>query len=308
MVAWSGGLDSTVLLHLLSCAPESSRLALRAVHVDHGLQPAAADFRRFCRRTAERWQVPLVVVKAKLSVPAGASVEAVARAARYEALARTLEPGELLITAQHADDQLETVLLALLRGAGPAGLAGMPAALAFGPTLLLRPLLTLERAELAAHAAKHRLGWQEDPTNTQLRFDRNYLRAMVLPFLRQRWPAVSRTAGRSAAHCGIAAAAGAHAARRDMEAAADGAALEIAVLRRWVPSRRAAVLRLWISDRGLQAPEQRHVEQIEKLMEARRDAQPVLQLRAFAVRRRAGCLVLEPQASGIARLKYASAP
>jgi tRNA(Ile)-lysidine synthase len=293
VLAWSGGLDSTVLLHLLV---EASRLhpasiGVRAVHVNHGLQSAAADFQKFCRRTARSWRVPLTVVKARVRAD-GSSLEEAARKARYAALAGALAPNEMLLTAQHADDQLETLLLALLRGAGPAGLAAMPATMPFSATRLLRPLLMMERAAFAAYAKQHELHWQDDPSNAQLRFDRNYLRARVVPALRERWPAVARTIGRSAGHCAVAALALAGPARRDLEAAADGPDLEVAVLRRWSPARQAAVLRLWIADHGLLAPETRHIEQILLLMNARPDAHPQLRLPALVVRRRAGRLLL----------------
>jgi tRNA(Ile)-lysidine synthase len=294
-VAWSGGLDSTVLVHLLTQARRHlpAQIRVRVLHVDHGLQAAAADFRKFCRKTARKWRVPLTVVTAQVRLTAGDSVEEAARKARYEALAGALRSGELLLTAQHADDQLETLLLALLRGAGPSGLAAMPQAADFGSTLLLRPLLHIERAQLAAYAARNALLWQDDPSNSLLRFDRNYLRTRVVPVLRERWPAVARTAVRSAGHCAVAAVTISQSARRDLEGAADGPDLEIAVLRRLTPSRRAMVLRLWIADRGLQVPEVRHLEQISQLMEARLDAQPQLRLPAFVVRRHAGRLVLD---------------
>ena len=294
MIAWSGGLDSTVLLHLLcQVRRQYSRLELRAVHVDHGLQPAAADFCRFCRSTARRWQVPLRVLHVTVQPKAGESVEEAARDARYAALAAELKPGELLLAAQHADDQLETLLLALLRGAGPAGLAAMPAFAPFASGFLVRPLLGVQRSELADYAKQHGLVWEDDPTNASLRFDRNYLRASVLPALRARWPAVARTVGRSAAHCAEASVSVALAARRDLETAADGADLEIAVLRRWSPARRTAVLRLWITGRGFEAPEARQLEQIPLLMEARPDARPELRLREFVVRRHDGRLLLQ---------------
>ncbi len=288
-------MDSTVLLHLLAEARKHDprKLALRALHVDHGLQPAAVAFRKFCRSTARRWGLPLKVVTAEVQLSRGQSVEEAARVARYSSLAGALRPGELLLTAQHADDQLETLLLALLRGAGPAGLAAMPQATGFASTLLLRPLLTCERAQLAAYATRHGLVWQEDPSNSQLRFDRNYLRARVLPALRERWPAVARTASRSAAHCAVADAWLTQSARSDLAAAADGPDLEIAVLRRWSSARRAAVLRLWITDQGLRVPELRHLEQIATLMEARPDAHPELRLPELVVRRFAGRLQLE---------------
>jgi tRNA(Ile)-lysidine synthase len=234
-------------------------------------------------------------------------VEEAARIARYAVLAQVLQPGELLLTAQHADDQLETLLLALMRGAGPAGLAAMPQAAAFGPNRLLRPLLTCDRAQLATYAAAHALNWQDDPSNSQLRFDRNYLRARVLPGLRERWPAVARTVSRSAAHCAAADAMLTQAARHDMAAAADGPDLEIAVLRRWSPARRAAVLRLWFVEQGLQMPELRHMEQIAALMDARPDALPELRLPGFVVRRLAGRLQLAirpPQRGAAAGAMY----
>jgi len=298
-VAWSGGVDSTVLLHLLWRARRlpGSRLTLRALHVDHGLQPAAADFRRFCLRTARQWQLPLRVLKAQVRSGKGDSVEQAAREARRAVLGAALAPGELLLTAQHADDQLETLLLAVLRGAGPAGLAGMPTAMPLAGSHLLRPLLDRERAELLAYAHAARLSWIDDPTNDEPRFDRNYLRARVLPVLRRRWPALSRTAGRSARHCAAAALALQCAAARDLELAADGADLEVAVLRRWSAARRAGALRAWIQSAGGRAPNERHLREIEAMLVARADAHPELRLPDLTLRRQGGRLRIEPGAA-----------
>lgn len=284
-----------MLLHLLWQARRLSgaALRLRAVHVDHGLQPAAADFRRFCRRMARQWQVPLAVVRVKVTTGKGASVEEAARDARRAALAGALRPGELLVTAQHADDQLESVLLALLRGAGPAGLAGMPATMSLGDTQQLRPLLGVERAVILAYAQAQGLRWIDDPSNTDLRFDRNYLRTAVLPALRRRWPAAARTVGRSARHCAAAQVALEAAAATDLDAAVDGAALDIAVLRRFSAARRAAVLRAWIARAGFRAPNERHLQEIEVMLAARRDAHPQLSLPGFTVRRRGNLLAIE---------------
>jgi tRNA(Ile)-lysidine synthase len=298
-VAWSGGIDSTVLMHLLWRARRlpGARLVLRALHVDHGLQPAAADFRRFCQRTARHWQLPLVVLKARVRLGNGESVEQAAREARRAALGAALAPGELLLSAQHADDQLETLLLALLRGAGPAGLAGMPAAMPLAGSRLLRPLLDRDRAELMAYARAAQLHWIDDPTNEEPRFDRNYLRARVLPALLGRWPALARTAGRSARHCAAAAAALQDAARRDLELAADGADLEVAVLRRWNPARRATALRAWIQSAGARAPNERHLREIEAMLVARADAHPQLRLPDLTLRRQGGRLRLQVHAA-----------
>jgi len=310
VVAWSGGLDSTVLLHLLRRARRlpRARLELRAIHVDHGLQPAAAGFRAFCARMARQWKLPLELVEARVERARGASLEEAAREARRAALAAALAPGELLVTAQHADDQLETLLLALLRGAGPAGLAAMPAAMPFAGTRLLRPLLDFARDELAAYARAQRLAWIDDPTNDEPRFDRNYLRARVLPLLRSRWPAIARTAARSARHCAVAAQALQAAGARDVALAADGADLEIAVLRRWSPARRAAALRAWIQAAGARAPNERHVREIEAMLAARADAHPQLRLPGATLRRHGGRLQIEVAAASPAAAVAGRAP
>jgi len=284
-------------MHLLAQARgRAAQVNVRGLHVDHGLQPAAADFRRFCRNTARSWQVPLQVIRAEVQLGGGVSVEEAARKARYAALAAALRPGELLLTAQHADDQFETLLLALMRGAGPAGLAAMPAAAAFGSTLLLRPLLAQDRARLAAYASRHALDWQEDPSNALLRFDRNFLRARVIPALRERWPAAASTAGRSARHCAVAAALIDDVAQRDLATAVDGPDLEIVALRRLSLPRQAGVLRRWIAARGFKAPDARHLGQIALMMDARIDAHPELRLPGYVVRRHAGRLLLEAPA------------
>ena len=198
-VAFSGGLDSTVLLHLMVSL--SRRMALppvRAVHVEHGLQAVAAAWPAHCQHVCTALGVPLRV--RAVQVAPGASLERAAREARYAALADELEVGELLLTAQHRDDQAETLLFRLLRGAGVRGLAGMPASRALGRGHLLRPLLTVSRAELEAYAAAHQLQWVEDPSNGDVQYSRNYLRQQVLPVLKQRWPQAATSMARTAEH------------------------------------------------------------------------------------------------------------
>jgi tRNA(Ile)-lysidine synthase len=296
-VAWSGGLDSSVLLHLLLQLRRErpGELALRALHVDHHLQAAAPLFRAHCRRLARSWRVPLTMLDARPRQDAGDSLEEQAREARYACWRAELGPGELLLCAQHGDDQLETFLLAMLRGAGPAGLAAMPAVSRLGRGYLLRPLLGCRREELAHYAAEAKLPFIEDPTNSQPRFDRNYLRAEVVPRLRQRWPAVAATASRSARHCARAAAALGDLAERDLEVAADGPDLELAVLRRWSLERAQAVVRAWFARAGMRSPETRHLEEIVRMRAVREDARPVLALREAIVRVHEGRLVLQPR-------------
>ncbi|MHB0764973.1 tRNA lysidine(34) synthetase TilS [Stutzerimonas sp. NM35] len=198
-VAFSGGLDSTVLLHALVRLAERHRLPpISAIHIHHGLQAVADAWPEHCRQFCARLGVPLQVIP--VQVRAGASLERAAREARYAAFASCLQNGELLLTAQHRDDQAETLLFRLLRGAGVRGLAAMPASRALGAGWLLRPLLDVGRAELEVHAQAHRLPWVDDPSNQSLDHSRNYLRHQVVPLLQRRWPQASANMARTAAH------------------------------------------------------------------------------------------------------------
>ncbi|MBB6341394.1 tRNA(Ile)-lysidine synthase [Pseudomonas fluvialis] len=197
LLAFSGGLDSTVLLHLLAGLRRHHALPpLRALHVGHGLQAVAAQWPEHCAAVCAQLGVPFRSVA--VQVAEGASIERAARQARYAALAAELAPGEVLLTAQHGDDQVETVLFRLLRGAGVRGLAGMPVQRAFASGHLLRPLLGCTRGELGRYASEHQLRWVEDPSNADTRLSRNYLRHAVLPSLREHWPALDGNLQRTA--------------------------------------------------------------------------------------------------------------
>ncbi len=198
-VALSGGLDSCVLLHaLVSLKRRQTLPVLRAIHVHHGLQAAADAWPAHCQRLCDGLGVELTVRHVRV-VPA-ASIEQSARDARYAAFAERLLPGEVLLTGQHRDDQGETLLLRLLRGAGVRGLAGMPVRRGLGVGELVRPLLDVSRAELLAYAQAHGLQWVEDPSNQQTQFSRNYLRHAVLPAMTARWPQALRSLARTAGH------------------------------------------------------------------------------------------------------------
>jgi tRNA(Ile)-lysidine synthase len=297
-VAWSGGADSTALLAALVALrdrpPHSGPplAPLRAVHIDHHLQPASAGFRHHCRKLARHLAVPLVVRNVQVDQRRGRSPEGAAREARYAALASALRPGEALLTAQHAEDQLETVLLQLLRGGGVAGLAAMPDCVPFGRGLLLRPLLPVPGAALRAYLSQHGLTAIEDPSNADTRFDRNYLRRELLPGLLSRWPAAARTVARSARHAAAADAILRREGARDAAAAADGSELDMAVLRRLSPQRQRHALRSWIAGRGLALPDERSLAQVQRLLEVRGDAQPRVHWAGVEVRRHAGRLYL----------------
>ena len=198
-VAFSGGLDSTVLLHLLAGLAQREPLPpLRAIHIQHGLQAAAEAWPAHCQQVCDELGVSLL--QREVQVLPGASLEQAARDARYAAFVEVLGPDEVLLTAQHRDDQAETLLFRLLRGAGARGLAAMPATRKLGGGQLVRPLLAVSRAQLEAYARGHGLRWVEDPSNSDERFSRNFLRRQVLPLLAQRWPQAVASMARSAAH------------------------------------------------------------------------------------------------------------
>ncbi|MHC8368306.1 tRNA lysidine(34) synthetase TilS [Pseudomonas sp. ZT5P21] len=198
-IAFSGGLDSTVLLHLLAHLAKTEHLPeLKAIHVHHGLQAAADAWPEHCQSVCDVLGVPLQIVH--VQVQPGASPERAARDARYGAFISATHANELLLTAQHRDDQAETLLFRLLRGAGARGLSGMPRQRVLGRGHLFRPLLDVTRAELEAYAKEHQLSWIEDPSNQDRQFSRNYLRHQVFPIMTERWPQAVANMARSAAH------------------------------------------------------------------------------------------------------------
>jgi tRNA(Ile)-lysidine synthase len=273
-VAFSGGLDSTVLLAAVAQL-RTPALAVRALHIDHGLNPQSRAWSRHCARVASALGIPLRVRRARIVRVAGQSLEALARAARYRILSESLEPGEALLSAHHQDDQLETVLLQLLRGAGIAGLAAMPASAACGRGILLRPLLSVGRAQLARWAQRQHLEWVEDDSNAELHFDRNYLRAQVLPALRARWPAAARNVARSARHAAEALELLTAQAAADAGRASVGAALSARVLRTLPPARRHNALRYWIARHGQRVPPESRLQELAgAVLRARADAHP----------------------------------
>ena len=291
-VAFSGGADSTALLAALSQLARGP-LKVRALHVDHRLHPHSVRWAAHCRRVARALGVPLQVRTAKLAHRRGESPEAAARAARYELLAAALAPEEALLTAHHEDDQLETVLLQLLRGAGLAGIAAMPPRAAFARGALVRPLLGWSRAELSAWVRSQGLQWIEDPGNAELRRDRNYLRTRVLPLIRERWPAAATTVARAARHAAEAQRLLDALGAADAARASFGAMLSAKRLRALPPERRRNALRFWISAAGYRPPPASRLEEIAgPLLQARADAHPVVAWEGALLQRQADLLSL----------------
>lgn len=263
-IAFSGGLDSTVLLHAVAALRATwPGVDVRAVHIDHGLHPRSSDWARHCAAQAARLSLDCDVIAVHVARTAGASLEAQARDARYAALAAAMAPGDCLLTAHHADDQAETLMLQLLRGAGVRGLAAMPFRTQFAGGVLARPLLEFTRAELAAWARAQGLTWIDDPANEHSGFNRNFLRQRVMPVLRERWPAVARTLARSAAHCADAAQRLDELAALDLRdaAAADGSVHIDRCLALPAPRQRH-LLRYWLRARDLPLPNAARLDQL----------------------------------------------
>jgi len=271
LCAFSGGLDSQVLLHALTHIRADLGLVLRAVHVNHGLQPAADEWAARCRDQCRQWDVECAIETLRIQCGPRQSLEEVARSARYRALAKRLDPGEYLITAHHQDDQAETVLLMLLRGSGLPGLAAMPRLTPFARGLLLRPLLDWSRDALARYAIEQGLSWIEDPSNQDPRHVRNRLRQDILPRLQRIQPGASRALARSARHLAAAQSVLDEIAGVDLAgcaAAYDGllepatTVLSVSALNSLNPPRRDNLVRHWCRSAGLAAPSTRLLEQI----------------------------------------------
>ncbi|HEX5756237.1 MAG TPA: tRNA lysidine(34) synthetase TilS, partial [Arenimonas sp.] len=297
LVAYSGGLDSSVLLHALANEPATRARGLRAIHVEHGLHADARQWADHCARNCERLGVTLIRHRADVR-PDGEGLEAAARNARYIAFAEALQPGETLVLAQHRDDQAETVLLRLLRGAGGHGLSGMPVHRDIAEARLWRPLLDIGRDALDHYAQTHALTWVEDPSNRETRFDRNFLRAEVMPLLRQRWPKACESLARSAQWL-------AEESLLLEEAAAERLArvqgidpdtLSIDALTALAPGWQKQVLRLWLA-RHAHPPLPAHAftELLGPLLAARDDAVPELRWSGSVLRRWSGRLWLAQQ-------------
>ncbi len=198
-IAFSGGLDSHVLLHHLK--QDFPELNLKAIHVNHQLLPQAHQWEKHCQAVCNELDIPLTLSRVKITAKPGESLEALARQKRYGVFKKLLSKNDVLFTAHHQDDQAETVLLQLFRGAGLRGVSAMPVVSPLAKGYLVRPLLSFNRDYLLQYAQSHNLSWIEDPSNEDTRFDRNYLRQLIFPVLKKRWPEITKILTRFAAHC-----------------------------------------------------------------------------------------------------------
>lgn len=260
-LALSGGLDSVALLHAVSALRASHPFALDAVHVHHGLSPRADDWTRFCERICDALGVRLVVHRVRIAADDPAGIEAAARRARRQIFADLAS--DFLLTAHHQDDQAETLLLQLLRGAGPKGLAGMAEVhrAAGWRAAQLRPLLAVSRRALRDYAQTHALEWVEDESNADPRFRRNALRVDVLPVIEKHFPGAAGTLARAASLQAEAAGLLDELSALDARGACHDGRLDCAVLRTLPPARARNLLRAFIASQGWPQPPARRLEE-----------------------------------------------
>ena len=260
-VALSGGKDSMVLLAAMVRLAGAAKVA--AFHVDHGLNPESSRWAALCASAARALGTEFQ--SARVTVPVGSEhggIEAAAREARYAALRELMRDGDVLLTAHHSDDQLETVLLRMLRGSGVRGLTGIHELAAFGPGFLARPMLEFTRAEVAAQARRWNLAWIDDPANEALRFDRSFLRTRVLSALHERWPRAQQAASRLARQMAEAEQLLEELAAGDARGIADLHRLPCAALRALSPARQANLLRFVIRALDLPMPSSVHLGEL----------------------------------------------
>ncbi|MGA9852374.1 MAG: tRNA lysidine(34) synthetase TilS [Gammaproteobacteria bacterium] len=292
-IGYSGGLDSSVLLHALVQRRHALGAELRAVHVNHHVNSRSNDWQAHCTRVCAKLQIPLECRSVEVKPAKGESLEAVARELRYTVYRELMRADDMLLLAHHQDDQMETFLLQALRGAGLRGLAGMPAIANLGVGKLARPLLGYPHAELHAWANAQELDWLDDPSNADARFDRNYLRQHVIPLIRERWPSAAQTMSRSARHCGEALELLAGAAAEDWVTCVDqqNATLAVSALQTLEVRRAKNLLRYWLEKLDIPLPPAHKLEQImHDVLPAGADRNPCVSWEGAELRRYRGRL------------------
>jgi tRNA(Ile)-lysidine synthase len=296
LVAYSGGLDSSVLLHLLANVAQQNLLPpLVAVHVNHQMQPQADAWQRHCEAVCK--QLPIEVISLSVTVEKAprSSLEDAARNARYAAFESVMCSGDVLLLAHHADDQAETFLLRALRGAGVAGLAAMPFSRAFASGTLVRPLLDIDRASLQRYATENHLDHIDDPSNADTRFDRNFLRNTILPQIAERWPKANARLNAAARHLSQANELMQDVAQQDLtlcdtKTVWGSPSIALPPLAALTPARRRNALRHWLAqlpmqDKALLLSEMQ-LEQLEQQwFDAREDSNPCVVVGGVELRR-----------------------
>jgi len=292
-LAYSGGLDSSVLLHALTQLRSEHGLSFSVVHVHHGLNRQADDWALFCQQQCEQNKVTYRLYNVDASPVPGESPEATARQLRYESLGSVMNDGDVMLTAHHKDDQAETLLLQLMRGSGVPGLSAMPFEADFAAGKLLRPLLEFSRGELENYAQAHQLSWVDDDSNQDKHFDRNYMRHEILSALMSRWPGVVNNLHRTASHMADAAQLLDQLAEQDLIQCRqlENDSLIISELNNLDMSRQRNLLRYWIKSKSLNIPSQMQLEHVfNDVLSSRSDTLACVSWKGVEVRKYRGQL------------------
>jgi len=287
-IAYSGGMDSHAMLYAFHEIRHSINANITAVHIDHGINQNSGDWADHCRRICTDLGIELVVRGLRGHCPRGESVESWARSCRYEIFNECVNPGGMLCTAHHCDDQAETLLLQLFRGGGPRGLSAMPEIRRFGSGWLARPLLEFSRDSIREYALIRDLAWIEDDMNADQNYDRSFLRHTILTELRVRWPNISGVLSRVSSHQAEAAILLDELAAYDMAAHSlpNPDTLSLHGFQYLSPPRCRNLIRYWIRARGLQVPDSRTLQQIlSEVVVSRTDAQPCVPWHGMEIRR-----------------------
>ncbi|MBZ9612820.1 tRNA lysidine(34) synthetase TilS [Rheinheimera maricola] len=294
VLAFSGGLDSMVLLHLLSLAQKQHSFSLKAVYINHGISAHANHWADFCKAQCDALGVAFA--QQAVVITGQSNLEQKARIARYQALAQYVSTDKhMLLSAHHADDQIESLLLALKRGAGGAGLSGIAAKRPFAAGMLCRPLLVFSRSELEHYAVANKLSWVNDDSNSDCRFERNFIRQHLTPVIKARWPQFQQTATRSMQHIAQLQQLAEHYTRQALAQCVSDAGLLLQPLAELLPLQQDLVLRQWLADFGLNPETQWLTTLKQQVIAARPDAEPLLVLADYQLRRFANTLyVLKP--------------
>jgi tRNA(Ile)-lysidine synthase len=306
LVAYSGGVDSQVLLDCLFVLKSAKKIynPLYACHVNHGLSKNALQWQQFAQQQCQQRNVALTVCSVNINRKNQQSLEELARDARYKALINTAEQQKLsnalIMTGHHQEDQSETFLLALKRGSGLKGLSAMASSSAINSHLLARPLLNCSRDSIINYANEQQLTWIEDESNNDIHFDRNFLRQVIIPKLKQRWPSITRTISRSSEHCRDGQLLLDELAQNDLYACClakskqNEQALSISQLAKLSSLRFNNVLRYFIASQGYKMPSREQLKQVLLQLHAKEDKSPCITMGKYSLRRFQDALFLTP--------------
>ncbi|MEW6982624.1 tRNA lysidine(34) synthetase TilS [Colwelliaceae bacterium 6471] len=307
VIAYSGGVDSQVLLHALIALKSANSInnPLSVCHVNHGLSDNASLWQNKAEQLCHLHDIPLIICNVNVKKQRQKSTEALARAARYQAFKQEVVQPSLIVTGHHSDDQAETFLLALKRGAGLQGLSAMMVETPLGQHTLVRPLLDVSRQEIIDYAHDHQLTWIEDESNSEICYDRNFLRHQVIPVLKERWPSIVATINRSAQHCREQQGLVNELAEIDLlSCVTSKTGLLIAPLKALSTARFNNAIRLFLSKQNCLMPTVEQLNQLHSQLSAQSDKSPEVKVGEHWFRRFKGTIYLTKSFADLSAWQY----